>query len=91
MGVDQHPGQNSGEWIDTDTGELQRTRVAPADRAGVRKFLSRFRGQELVVQELHSVGAQVGSRNSSAISAPEDAARRRFAAAKRERIYRRCR
>jgi Rhodopirellula transposase DDE domain len=49
MGLDQHRGQITGEWIDTVTGEGQRTRVAPADRAAVRKFLQRFRGQELVV------------------------------------------
>jgi transposase len=71
MGLDQHRGQITGEWIDTDTGEVQRTRVAPADRAGVRKFLSRFRGKELevaveattgwrfVVEELRRVGAVV--------------------------------
>ena len=71
MGLDQHRGQITGEWIDTETGELQRTRVAPADRAAVRKFLSRFRGRELevaleattgwrfVVEELRRVGAVV--------------------------------
>ena len=47
MGLDQHRGQITGEWIDTDTGEVQRTRVAPADRAHVRSWLSRFRGREL--------------------------------------------
>src|SRR5437868_11513585 len=46
MGLDQHRGQITGEWIDTETGEVQRTRVAPADRAAVRKFLQRFRGRE---------------------------------------------
>jgi transposase len=71
MGLDQHRGQITGEWIDTETGELQRTRVAPADRAAVRKFLGRFRGQGLevaleattgwrfVVEELRRVGAVV--------------------------------
>ena len=49
MGLDQHRGQITGEWIDTDTGEVQRARVAPADRAHVRKWLSRFRGRELEV------------------------------------------
>ena len=42
MGLDQHRGQITGEWIDTDTGEVQRTRVAPADRAAVRKCLAAF-------------------------------------------------
>ena len=71
MGLDQHRAQISGEWLDTDTGEVQRARVVPADRAGVRRFLSRFRGRELevaleattgwrfVVEELRRVGAVV--------------------------------
>ncbi len=71
MGLDQHRGQITGEWIDTDSGEVARTRVAPADRAAVRKFLQRFGGQELevaleattgwrfVVEELRRVGASV--------------------------------
>ena len=71
MGLDQHRGQITGEWIDTETGEVQRTRVAPADRAHVRTWLSRFRGRELevaleattgwrfVVEELRRVGAVV--------------------------------
>ena len=71
MGLDQHRGQITGEWIDTETGEVQRTRVAPADRAAVRKFLGRFRGRELevaleattgwrfVVEQLRRVGAEV--------------------------------
>ena len=71
MGLDQHRGQITGEWIDTDTGEVARTRVVPADRAAVRKFLERFRGRELevaleattgwrfVVEELRRVGAEV--------------------------------
>ena len=71
MGLDQHRGQITSEWIDTETGEVQRSRVAPADRAAVRKFLQRFRGGELevaleattgwrfVVEELRRVGAVV--------------------------------
>ena len=71
MGLDQHRGQITGEWIDTEPGEVQRTRVAPADRAAVRKWLSRFSGRELevaleattgwrfVVEELLRVGATV--------------------------------
>jgi hypothetical protein len=49
MGLDQHRAQISAEWIDTITGEVSRARVAPADRAGVRKFLTRFRGEGLEV------------------------------------------
>ena len=69
MGLDQHRGQVTGEWIDTETGEVQRRRVVPADRGAVRTFLERFCGQELevaleattgwrfVVEELRRVGA----------------------------------
>ena len=71
MGLDQHRAQVTAEWIDTETGELSRSRVAPAHREGVRRFLSRFSGQELevaleattgwrfVVEELRAVGARV--------------------------------
>ena len=71
MGLDQHRAQITAEWIDTDTGEISRTRVAPADRAAVRRFLERFAGQSLevaleattgwrfVVEELRAVEAEV--------------------------------
>jgi len=71
MGFDQHRAQISAEWIDTITGELFRARIAPADRAAVRRFLARFRGEGLevaleattgwrfVVEELERVGAEV--------------------------------
>jgi transposase len=71
MGMDQHRAQISAEWIDTITGEISRARVAPADRAGVRKFLARFESEDLevaleattgwrfVVEELQRVGADV--------------------------------
>src|SRR5829696_790100 len=71
MGLDQHRAQITAEWVDTSTGGSSRARVAPADRAGVRRFLERFRDQELevaleattdwrfVVEELRRVGAVV--------------------------------
>ena len=71
MGLDQHRAQITAEWIDTETGEVSRSRVAPADRASVRRFLGRFSGQQLevaleattgwrfVVEELRRVGASV--------------------------------
>ena len=71
MGLDQHRGQITSEWIDTETGEVQRSRVTPADRARVREWLERFRGQKLevaleattgwrfLVEELRRVGAVV--------------------------------
>jgi transposase len=71
MGLDQHRAQITADWLNRETGELGRGRVAPADRAGVRRFLERFRGNELevaleattgwrfVVEELHRIGARV--------------------------------
>jgi transposase len=71
MGMGQHRAQISAEWIDTVTAEVFRARIAPADRAGVRKFLKRFAGEDLevaleattgwrfVVEELERAGAEV--------------------------------
>jgi transposase len=71
MGLDQHRAQITAEWIDTETGEIARSRVAPAHREPVRRFVARFGGQELevaleattgwrfVVEELQAVGARV--------------------------------
>ena len=71
MGCDQHRAQITTEWVDTSTGEICRARVRPADRAGVRRFLARFHGEELevaleattgwrfVVEELGRIGAGV--------------------------------
>jgi len=63
--------QITAEWLDTATGEIARTPITPGDRDGVRRFLSRFAGQELevaleattgrrfVAEELRAVGAHV--------------------------------
>jgi len=59
MGLDQHRAQITTEWVDTSTGEVSRARVAPADRAAVRRFFARFRGQPLEVEELQRIGAVV--------------------------------
>ena len=71
MGLDQHRGQITAEWIETETGEVSRARVSPAHREPVRRFLGRFRGAELevaleattgwrfVVEELRAIGAGV--------------------------------
>ena len=71
MGLDQHRAQITAEWIDLGTGEVSRARVAPADRAGVRRFLERFPGRRLevaleattgwrfLVEALRHVGAEV--------------------------------
>jgi transposase len=71
MGLDQHRAQITVEWLNTETGEIARRRIAPADRAGVRRFAARFVGQDLevaleattgwrfVVEEFEAIGAQV--------------------------------
>jgi len=71
MGLDQHRAQITAEWVDTDTGEVMRTRITPAHRVGVRRFCERFDGQDLevaleattgwrfVADEFQRVGASV--------------------------------
>src|SRR3954452_9897275 len=71
MGLDQHRAQVTADSLDTASGEVSRARVAPADRAGVRRFAARFGGQELevaleattgwrvVVEEFTAAGARV--------------------------------
>src|SRR5919201_830953 len=71
MGLDQHRAQITAEWLDTATGEVARKRIAPADRAGVRRFAAAFAGQGLevaleattgwrfVVEEFQAIGARV--------------------------------
>jgi transposase len=71
VGLDQHRAQITAEWIDTETGEVSRSRISPAHRAGVRRFAERFRDVELevaleattgwrfVAEELRRVGAVV--------------------------------
>ena len=46
MGLDQHRAQITAEWLNTESGEVSRRRVSPADRAGMRAFAACFRGQE---------------------------------------------
>jgi hypothetical protein len=69
MGVDQHRGQITAEWLDMATGEVSRARVSPAHREPVQRFLERFDGMELEValeattgwpswvEELRAIGA----------------------------------
>jgi transposase len=71
MGLDQHRAQITEEWVDTETGEVMRSRITPAHRAGVRVFCERFSGQKLevaleattgwrfVADEFRRVGASV--------------------------------
>jgi transposase len=71
MGLDQHRAQITADWLDTDSGEIGRARIAPAHREEVRRFLARFAAHQLdvaleattgwrfVVEELRAVGAEV--------------------------------
>ena len=71
MGLDQHRAQITAEWLDTETGEITRSRISPAHRQGVRRFCEKFRGQQVevaleattgwrfVADELAQVGAVV--------------------------------
>lgn len=61
MGLDQHRAQITAEWIDLASGEISRARVRPADRAGARRFLSRFRALKLDVALHMEVGLSRGS------------------------------
>jgi len=70
MGLDQHRGQITAEWIETETGEVSRARIAPAHREQVARFLHRFEGLEVnvaleattgwrfVVEEVRAVGGR---------------------------------
>ncbi|MGZ4287565.1 MAG: hypothetical protein ACXVW5_25625 [Solirubrobacteraceae bacterium] len=90
MGLDQHRAQITAEWIDTSTGEVSRQRVAPAHRAGVRRFAERFGDLELevaleattgwrfVVEEFTAVGARVHlaePAETAALAGPRSAPR----------------
>src|SRR5215210_7182648 len=69
MGLDQHREQITYDVLDTETGEVWRGRIRPADREGVRRFLKRFAGQRVdaaveattgwrcVVEEFIALGA----------------------------------
>jgi transposase len=70
MGLDQHRGQITAEWVDSETGEVSRARIAPAHREPVARFLRRFGDAELevaleattgwrfVVEEVRAVGGR---------------------------------
>jgi len=69
MGLDQHRAQITAEWMDTSTGEISRGRVRPADRAGVSRFVERFRGQQLEVALEATTGWRFVVEELSAINA----------------------
>src|SRR5215216_1300921 len=71
MAFDQHREQIAFDALDTATGEVHRGRIRPADRLGLRRWLSRWDGEEIeaaleattgwrfMVEELRAVGAEV--------------------------------
>jgi transposase len=80
MGMDQPRAQISAEWIDTSTGAISRSRIAPADRMTVRRFLTQFKGSDLevaleatmgwrfLVEEIRRVGAEAHLAESAETS-----------------------
>jgi transposase len=57
-GLDIHRKQLTFDYVDTDTGELQRGQVAPADRAHLAGWLARrFAGRRDVEFALEGVPA----------------------------------
>ena len=69
MGLDQHRAQITAEWIDTETGEVSRGRVRAGGPRAVRRFLERFRGQELEVGARGDDRLAVRGRGAAARSA----------------------
>src|SRR3954453_20362623 len=83
MGLDQHRAQITAEWIDPATGEVSRARVSPVDRAGVRRFAARFRGEDLEASLEAKTGWRVvfeeftGARVRVYLAEPAETAARR--------------
>src|SRR5215211_9210464 len=71
VAFDQHRERIAFDALDAATGEVHRGRIRPADRLGLRRWLSRWDGEEIeaaleattgwrfVVEELRAVGAEV--------------------------------
>lgn len=45
-GLDVHRAQITFDWVDADTGECARGRIAPAHRVEVRRWLEQFQGRD---------------------------------------------
>ena len=45
-GLDIHRKQITFDYLDTETGQVRRGQVSPADRAHLRAWLARFAGRE---------------------------------------------
>src|SRR4051794_41755146 len=69
MGLDQHRAQITAEWLDTNSGELNRRRVSPADRAGIRAFAARFAGEDVDVASEAATGWRFAAEELAAAGA----------------------
>jgi hypothetical protein len=47
-GIDIHRAQLTFDYVDLDSGEVVRGRIAPADREHLRRWLQRFAGRDQV-------------------------------------------
>src|SRR3954469_19133801 len=70
MGLDQPRAQITAAWLDTETGEVRRARLAPAHRDGVRQFLGRFAGQRLEVAREATTGWRSSSKSTGRSALP---------------------
>ena len=70
MGLDQHRAQITAEWLDTETGEVSRARVAPADREPVAAVPAPLRGARARGRVGGDDGLAVRGRGAAARSAP---------------------
>src|SRR3989442_10380325 len=61
-GLDIHRKQLTFDYLDTETGEVKRGQVAPADRAHLRAWLARFAGRDDVAFALEGC---TGLRNAA--------------------------
>ena len=89
VGLDVHREQMTFDALDTQTGEVRRGRIRPADRESFRRFLCRFDGAPVeaaleattgwrfIVEELQAAGHRaVGRAGRDAQLARPQAARR---------------
>src|SRR5690349_23203909 len=53
-GLDIHRKQITFDYLDTETGQVRRGQIAPADRAHLRAWLTRFAGRDDVAFALEA-------------------------------------
>lgn len=87
-GLDVHRSQITYDYLDSDTGEVSRGRIQPADRDHLRAWLKRFQGRDAtfaleattgwryVIEELHAAGLQARLADPAETSARRGPKRR---------------